>query len=657
MPVNGPERRTAARLVRDTAGNTLAIMAASMIPVTALAGSAIDTARMYVVKVRLQQACDAGVLAGRKFMESSNNATLDAKASDQAGKFFTNNFASGWMQTTAVSFTPTKTTDQQVAGTATATVPMTIMKMFAAPAVKLNVACEARYDVADTDIVFVLDTTGSMACLPSDSSEDCSNYVGDQTTATYTRPSNSSPNQTTGYAGSTGYAVPEKSGSRISALRTAVKNFYKAIKDNIDPTTNVRYGFVTYASSVNAGGAIMAVSPALMASSWTYQTRQVTDDYQIGDLVTEDTSLTEAQCKAQPVDLRTPKDGNSTSSAPWTYDSGTGTATIINYGWNSYSTKSGTRYKCVKTTKTVGPRWTYRQTTQNVSDFIAGRSVQDPTKKATAKTSWAGCVEAPPTTAGTTSFTTGSLPADLDPQDRTATWGPLWPEVTYGRNNTIYYYRSNGRWYAARAYSSTAEYTSNGDGDDAAPWFAESSKFENGNVACGKPIRRLAKMEASDIAAYVDAVDFKPIGGTYHDLGMIWGTRLLAPNGMFAADTTAWPGRQQPKRVIVFLTDGDMSPSTTSLSMYGLEWFGRRVSGGDFDNLKAYHNARFLAECDAAKSLNIDVWTVAIGLDSTTELKKCATTEAQALDTTSGDGLSAEFEKIAKQVAMLRVSK
>ena len=52
-------------LARNTAGTTLALMAAFLIPLSALAGSAVDVSRSYLAKVRLQQACDAGVLAGR----------------------------------------------------------------------------------------------------------------------------------------------------------------------------------------------------------------------------------------------------------------------------------------------------------------------------------------------------------------------------------------------------------------------------------------------------------------------------------------------------------------------------------------------------------------------------------------------------------------
>ena len=53
-------------LRKDVTGNTLAIMAAAMIPIIGFTGSAIDMGRLYVIKVRMQQACDAGVLAGRK---------------------------------------------------------------------------------------------------------------------------------------------------------------------------------------------------------------------------------------------------------------------------------------------------------------------------------------------------------------------------------------------------------------------------------------------------------------------------------------------------------------------------------------------------------------------------------------------------------------
>lgn len=175
------------RLRRDVAGNVMLITAAMMMPILAFSGCAVDAARLYFVKMRLQQACDAGVLAGRKFM-TGTGASLDATASSQATAFFNNNFRSGLFGASAVNFTPAKTNEGQVSGAAQATVPMAMMTIFGIPAQQLSVTCEARFDVADVDIIFVLDTTGSMACLPTDSSSTCSNYVGATNAVSYSRP-------------------------------------------------------------------------------------------------------------------------------------------------------------------------------------------------------------------------------------------------------------------------------------------------------------------------------------------------------------------------------------------------------------------------------------------------------------------------------------
>ena len=59
------------RLRSNTAGNTLMLVAGAIIPLTAMIGSGVDMGRAYLVKSRLQQACDAGVLAGRKYMLKS----------------------------------------------------------------------------------------------------------------------------------------------------------------------------------------------------------------------------------------------------------------------------------------------------------------------------------------------------------------------------------------------------------------------------------------------------------------------------------------------------------------------------------------------------------------------------------------------------------
>ena len=627
------------RLRRDRRGNTLAMMAAFLLPICALAGSAIDMARLYVVKVRLQQACDAGALAGRKFMTSSAATTLDTTAAARAQTFFTNNFESNWMKTSSVVFTPTKTADQQVAGTASAVVPMTIMKMFGQGNQTLSVTCEARFDVADTDIVFVLDTTGSMACKPEDSDTACSNSLADA--VTYTRPS-SNKSAVAGYAGSTGYRVPEKTNgsgvniSRIQALRTAVIDFYNTIDENVDSSTHVRYGFVTYSSMVNAGKAVMEVGADNIiggsgSGSWTYQSRIVNDDYTISNGSWTDLSPTrnQTQCNA----LSTTRD----PATAKTYASN-GTAQRTEYRW---LTGSGTN-RCQYRNSTLGPQWKYQPQSWPVGPYVGGGTIADPTSVNGGTTRWMGCLEERDTTAGVDTFDNDNLPPDLDPDlpgtTNATRWRPYWPDVEYVRPTYNAYPLSNGE-------SSTYES------------YMDPDRLILGKNGCAKPIRRLDEMSAADVSTFVSASDFVPLGGTYHDIGMIWGVRLISPNGIFAADTAAWPGRQQPKRIIVFMTDGAMSPSVDAYSMYGVEQLDRRVTNGATNNRTTYHNARFLAECTKAKSMNIDVWTIAIAPDEDDNLTACATVATQAFHTTSGTGLSDAFKAIAKQVAMLRISK
>ncbi|MES3152052.1 TadE/TadG family type IV pilus assembly protein [Sphingomonas faeni] len=620
------------RLVRDRRGNTLAMMAAFLLPLLGLAGSAVDVARLYVVKARLQQACDAGVLAGRKFM-TSTDSTLDAVAVTQAKNFFSNNFKTGWMGGKDVTFTPTKTSDSQVAGIAAATVPMTLMKIFNMSDVTIAVNCQARYDVADTDVMFVLDTTGSMACLPG-GPDTCGTG-----TYAYTRPTSGG---VPGYAGSTGYAVKElfsngSNASRIDALRKAVLSFYDAFAANADPATNVRYGFVSYSSVVNAGQAILDVSPSYLVGSGgsfdqpNYQSRHVYADYTISISDTRN-NKTQENCTAPPV--RTP-------SAVLTYNPSSSTATKTYDIWRTQGAFNSNSYFCYTRTETLGPKWEYKKLQWDVSSLVNGASsMTDPTAVDGSKTQWLGCVETPVETPGQTIFVAGSLPSDLDPDAKPSGATRWWPHM-----QDIEYWRT-----AATDYS-------NGDDNNSRPSLGSPTLAQTGYSACGKPVKRLGVMARSDVYNYLYATDFVAQGGTYHDTGMIWGSRLISPTGAWAKDTATWSGRNPPNRVIVFLTDGVMSPNSNSYSMYGYEDYDKRVANGDTSNLTSYHNARFLAACAAAKARKVDVWTVAIATSTSTPLQTCATTTNQALFTPTGNGLSAAFTSIAQHLAMLRITK
>ena len=85
------------RFAADIAGNTLAIVAASVVPIAGLVGAGIDMSRAYMAQTRLQMACDAGALAGRRVM---SGGVFNTTVKNEALKFFRFNFPTGESGTT-----------------------------------------------------------------------------------------------------------------------------------------------------------------------------------------------------------------------------------------------------------------------------------------------------------------------------------------------------------------------------------------------------------------------------------------------------------------------------------------------------------------------------------------------------------------------------
>ncbi|MET0309579.1 MAG: TadE/TadG family type IV pilus assembly protein [Sphingomonas sp.] len=224
----------------DRRGNVLMLWAIFLIPLIGVIGSAVDVGRAYVTRNQMQTACDAAALAGRRAM---SNASVDAVVKAEAVKFFNFNFAQGVFGSAA--FTPNVTSatnsSQTVVITAATTVPTTFMRMFGYFTLPVGVTCNASQDFVNTDIVLVLDTTGSM---------------NDKATSTDTS-------------------------TKIVALRAAVLALYdqlSSVQTQLQASgLRLRYGVVPYASAVNVGKTIFATNSSYMLSgNWTYQSRQVT---------------------------------------------------------------------------------------------------------------------------------------------------------------------------------------------------------------------------------------------------------------------------------------------------------------------------------------------------------------------------------------------
>lgn len=621
------------RLRRDPAGNTLFMMAIATIPVVAMVGAGVDISRGYLIKARLQQACDAGALATRRAMAST---TMDANAVAQGRRFFDVNFSSTTAGTTSSTFTLTGAASGEVTGAATAVVPMTITRAFGPDTITLTAACSARLEIPNTDVMFVLDTTGSMKCIPSDTSSSGICDGG--------------------------------SSSKIAGIRSAVMDFYDTMATAIPVGAQLRYGFVPYSSTVNVGDLL---SSAWLPDTYAYRSRKAVfkDKVYIATVgtPTETTEtygslLNSTQCGRYGANVSYPTlDGAARTSGSPPNDTTLTTVTFRNYS-ASRGANTGTcsRTKTVTTstyvTKYKFSNWVYDSVPMSTSTFKSGASVRVasgtpgstdyvddestydlvqlaalPTYTgAEENTTWTGCIEERDTVADAT-FSYGSLPSgayDLDidalPSSNQTMWRPMWPQVIWapapnGFRNDI----------PVRPFDYSA----------------------SGYSACPSPAMKLSIVTRSAVQSYVNGL--VAIGGTYHDTGMIWGARLISPTGIFSSENATAPNGQPINRNIVFMTDGMMAPNENIYGLYGFEALDERVSGGSSD-LTNRHNSRFQAMCDAARARGINIWVVGFGTTVTQNLKNCAPNRwFQANDTAQ---LKTTFKAIANQVARLRLS-
>jgi len=596
-----------ARLARDARGNTLAIVAAAMIPLTAMIGSGIDMSRAYMAKTRLQSACDAAALAGRRVMQDD---TVDSNVTDTATRFLNFNFPQNLYQTTAFSPNITKPESGTVHIDVRTRMPTTIMRMFGFSSLPLNVSCDASLNFLNTDIMLVLDVTGSMA-------QDVNGH-------------------------STSVAANQK----ISALRDAVLALYdelKPIQDQLEANhLRLRYGIVPYSSTVNVGSLIRSVDSSYLASSVSYQTR-------VANYTNPNYSQTDSP--EQTLADESSNQSRSSRCTSWANDTVTtgtppATTTTDTYTYASYNSSNGTcvrhhkRHTTTYTLENYGfQNYTQQASTYDTSQYKLGNTVRIATNTnghvptsqsfnlqqlasvsgvSTTNSSWNGCIEERSTVSTITSSSGFNIPTDaydlnvnFIPNSDATRWRPMWPDIEY-RTTT-----------------------------------------SQPSTACPVEAKRLQAWTRTAMQSYVNSL--QPGGNTYHDIGMIWGARLISNGGIFADSTDSYNG-MPVSRHIIFMTDGIMEPSTSVYSAYGVESLDKRITGGTTSQQTARHTQRFRMICNAAKTLNASIWVIGFGVSLSDELKECASNASQASTVADRDALIARFRQIGSQIGALRLT-
>jgi len=659
------------RLRRDVRANTLAIVAAALVPLAGMVGGGLDISRLYLTKTRLQHACDAGALAGRKAM---GGGSWNTAASNVADQFFRGNF-----KTDAYGSTDLQTSFTENAGVVTGSVsvilPMTLMKILGKKTVAVPVTCHVDLRIPNTDVMFVLDTTGSM----------------------------------------TSPAVPTDTDTKIVALRRAVKCFYEALA-RLDTTENcstgtpsggtsaqvqVRFGFMPYATNVNVG---KLLPTSFFADNWSYQTRKA--NYTTSTNTTYPTyydtpgaggsdngswsSWTSIAsgffyCPNQPA--------NSTTNGPTIQDS---TPTLVNGNmvytttthtggvqtqyrttWSgffcylqqqtriapgSYTTVVHTAPPVTATTQNF-QNWNYGYLSQPISglksgtNWNAGLTLPVGSDGASQYIPWDGCIEERATVRQTNYTPIPASAKDLDidlvPDAGNAAtlWGPALPGLIWTRQSITPNVVSNGvvtnlyqgEWNAAPVNNTTMNYE------------------QNALYFCPTQATKLQQWpNPAQLESYVDGL--KVEGNTYHDIGLLWGARFISPTGIFASENAQTPTGGKIERNIIFMTDGDTNAQNYDYAAYGLPWFDRRQTDPNSvpssSQLEDQVNARFLAICDAVKNKNITLWVISFGSGSNTttesRLSACAT-PGRYYTARNSASLQQTFAQIANQISQLRL--
>jgi Flp pilus assembly protein TadG len=599
------------RLRRDTRGNTLAIMAATLVPLAGMVGGGLDASRMYITKTRLQHACDAGALAGRRQMGGGNWGTDDSAA---ANKFFDSNYITGSFGTDTLTRAFSENAGK-VIGTASARVPMTLMKVLGLTEQTLAVRCEAEMRLPNSDVMFVLDNTGSMnEILPG--------------------------------GGGT---------SRMAGLRVAVKCFYQIVAQldindvtcaTGEPTGGtsdqvpIRFGFMPYSSNVNVG---KLLPPSYFANNWTYQTRSRSLGLSAwSDWLQYNYTYPNAQgnctyTNTATSEMRNPNKGNHLNGQY---------GTICRWEYRYY-----------------GPLWAYGPQSIPVGQLKSGStwnstfsfSLPINNDGSNRTVVWDGCIEERPTVR-TTNY--NPIPAnahdlniDLVPTqgNSNSLWGPALDQVLFYRN-----------------------VTSNLDQATESPTLS-ATNFYNPNASCPTEARRLQEYNQPDpFRDYVNSLT--AVGNTYHDIGMLWGARFMSPTGIFAADNATSSTGGQIQRHMIFMTDGDSTSSPCDYNAYGIPWYDKRQTtdvgpdtecGSNRQALIDQIDLRLVALCKAVKAKGITLWVISYGggVDAANEarLETCsspanAVTATHYFKADNAAALQTSFAAIANNISQLRLT-
>ena len=675
--------------LRDETGNTLVMTAAAIMPMLALVGGAVDMSRQYLVESRLQSACDAGALAARRSM---SGVTWN-DASRQVGmSYFGMNFSEGKYATGSMEVEYTANGAGEVTGEATVQVPMTLMQIFGADSSQISVNCTADLSLPNTDIMMVLDTTLSMNDVnPGDSIRRIV-ALRDAVSSFYSTLESVKPEGTTIRYGFVPYSHTVNVGMLLK--KDWLRDFGTYDSRVQDGTHTWTTGGVTTTTIppptlTNTTNSIVGGTYSVLPS---YQGPSESCPASVPGTLTTNTSAWSAWSPSGAALPRTRTRTVTRNGIQYSVASdASGNCWITPQQWNNQVqqfTETVTANPVTTPTTTTTPlqthtrrHWFYRPVEYDLRPF-KGNGAGDATVPGGSFTAqindnqtnrtitWPvgdrACIEER-ATRRTNEFVTPRHDMEVDlipnPSDPDTQWKPYLPTVVYARNitagqrltNTTISTNQNqdNHWiFSGRPQTSTRTMSLTNEYNY---WNPSSDVYEG---ACPSPARKLGAMTQTQLNTYMSSL--RPQGYTYHEIGMMWGLRLISREGLFADEHSLADAGGSVQRHMIFMVDGDRDTRPFTYSAWGVAGTARRrtpttsfPSRADEDSVS---EQRLSELCTIAKNnKNITLWVIAFGTDLNQLLVDCAS-PGRAFEASNAQELTDAFSNIASQIAELRLT-
>lgn len=141
---------------------------------------------------------------------------------------------------------------------------------------------------------------------------------------------------------------------------------------------------------------------------------------------------------------------------------------------------------------------------------------------------------------------------------------------------------------------------------------------------------------------------------TYVPTGVLWGINVLSPDEPYTQGRAYAAGNRAPRKIMVVMTDGENTMRFVEESKKRYGTHAKNPSAAQISQT----NADVTALCDYAKSMQIEVYTVSLGVSNAaaqTMMRGCATKSEFYFNASDNAALGDAFREIAASINRVRL--